>query len=147
VKRTHWARILNTQSNTIIHKKTQTDVHGQEQQLNKEAPNKYTIQQILFQIDAYTRKRSVLLGEPTIGLGNGARDTGTIDQIAHNTQKTNVNASWKEVSDKKRNRNSPEMSTLRKQLKMNRYEPNPWLLLTPSWDLTRSTRTRAPMLK
>jgi len=29
---------------------------------------------------------------------------------------------WIEVSGKKRNRNSPEMSTLRKQSKMNRYQ-------------------------
>jgi len=41
--------ITNTQLDTIIHSKTQTDIHRQEQQLNKEVPKKFMIQQILFQ--------------------------------------------------------------------------------------------------
>jgi hypothetical protein len=40
--------VTNTQSDTIIHNKTQTDIHGQEEQLNKRAPKKPIIQQILF---------------------------------------------------------------------------------------------------
>jgi len=36
--------ITNTQSNTIIHNKTQTDIHGEEDQLNKEALKKPMIQ-------------------------------------------------------------------------------------------------------
>jgi len=57
---------------------------------------------------AYTRKRSLSLDESTIerGLVNGARITDTLKQI---TQKTNVDTSWREVSGKKRNWNSPEM--------------------------------------
>jgi hypothetical protein len=35
-----------------------------------------------------------------------------------------VDASWREVSGKKKNRNSSEMSMPRKQPKMNRYEPS-----------------------
>jgi hypothetical protein len=32
--------VTNTQSNTIIHNKTQTDIYRQEEQLNKGAPKK-----------------------------------------------------------------------------------------------------------
>jgi len=46
---------------------------------------------------------------------NDARDTDTVKQIIHNIQETNVDAPWKEVSDKKKNRNNPIISTSRKQ--------------------------------
>jgi len=44
-------------------------------------------------------------------------DTDTLKQITHNTQKANVNASWKEVSSNKRNQSSPVISRPRKQPK------------------------------
>jgi len=52
------------------------------------------------------------------------RRTGTTKQMSHYTQKTNEDVSWKKVSDKKRNQNSSEMSTSRKQSKVNRYQLN-----------------------
>jgi hypothetical protein len=98
------------------------------------------IQQILLQSYAYTRKRLLPLGESIIerGLANSARHIGIVKQIAHNTQKTNVDALWKEVSGKKRNPNSPEISTPHKEPKPN-SQANPCILLTPSNDLRRSS--------
>jgi len=75
------------------------------------------IQQTLFQSYAYTKKRSHSLGESTSerDLVNDARDTDISKQTVHNSQKTNVDVPWTEVSDKKRNWNSPEMSMPRNQ--------------------------------
>jgi hypothetical protein len=53
-----------------------------------------------------------------------ARAISTLKQITYNIQKTNADALWREVSDKKKNRNNSEMSMPRKQPKMNRYKPN-----------------------
>jgi len=53
---------------------------------------------------------------------NDARNTDTSKQTIHNSQKTNVDVRWIEISGKRRNRNSPEMLTPRKQQKMNRYQ-------------------------
>jgi hypothetical protein len=55
---------------------------------------------------------------------NSARDTDTVKEIIHNTQKTHVDISWKEISGKKRIWNSSKMSTSRKQPKVNRYQPS-----------------------
>jgi len=81
------------------------------------------IQQILFQSYAYIRKRShsLLNHESTSerDLVNDARNTDTLKQTIHNSQKTNVDVRWIKISGKRRNRNSPEM---RKQQKMNRYQ-------------------------
>jgi len=49
---------------------------------------------------------------------NDARITGILTQIPHNTQKINEEASWKEVSSKKRNRNSSKKTMPRTQPKM-----------------------------
>jgi len=51
---------------------------------------------------------------------NDAKITDTLTKIPHNTQKTNEEA-WKEVSDKKRNRNRLEKTTPHKQPKMDSY--------------------------
>jgi hypothetical protein len=45
-----------------------------------------------------------------------------------------VDASWKEVSDKNKNQNSPEMSMPCKQLEMNRYQPSKYMSSTKSFD-------------
>jgi hypothetical protein len=68
------------------------------------------IQQILFQRYTYIRKRLLLLGESTTerSLANSARNTGTLKQITHNIQKTNMDTSWKEVSGKKRTETAPK---------------------------------------
>jgi len=55
-------------------------------------------------------------------LVNDAKYTDSSKQNIYNSQKTNMDALWIEVSGKKRNRNSSEMSTPRKQRKMNRYQ-------------------------
>jgi len=49
---------------------------------------------------------------------NDARITGILTQIPHNMQKINEEASWKEVSSKKRNRNSSKKTMPRTQPKM-----------------------------
>jgi hypothetical protein len=51
-------------------------------------------------------------------LMNDARITGILTQIPHNMQKINEEASWKEVSSKKRNRNSSKKTMPRTQPKM-----------------------------
>jgi len=63
-----------------------------------------------------------------------AKDTDASKQTIHNPEKTNVNAPWIEVSDKKRNRNSPEMSTPCKQPKMNRYQLSKPVPITNSFE-------------
>jgi len=75
------------------------------------------IQQTLLQSYAYIRKRSRSLGESTSerDLVNDARHTDSSKQNIYNSQKTNMDALWIEVSGKKRNRNSSEMSMPRKQ--------------------------------
>jgi len=115
-------KVTNTQPDTITYSKTLTDI--QEDQSNKGATKKSMIQQTLLQSYAYIKKRSRSLGESTSerDLVNDARDTDISKQNIHNSQKTNVDAPWIEVSGKKRNRNSPEMSTPRKQSKINRYQ-------------------------
>jgi len=50
---------------------------------------------------------------------NDIRATGTLTQI---TQKTNEDASWREISVKKRNQKSFEVATTRKQLNMSRHK-------------------------
>jgi hypothetical protein len=57
--------VTNIQWDTIIHNKTQTEIHRQEEQLNKRTLKKSMIQQILFQSYAYIRKRSHSLDEST----------------------------------------------------------------------------------
>jgi len=52
----------------------------------------------------------------------------------YNSQKTNVDASWREVSNKKRNRNRSKMSTPRKQPKVNRYQPSKFVPTTNSFN-------------
>jgi len=54
----------------------------------------------------------------------------------------NVDAPWIEVSGKKRNRNSPEMSIPRKQPKMNRYQLSKPVPTTPSRDSSKNSVTR-----
>jgi len=63
------------------------------------------IQETLLQSYGYTRKSSFLLNESTTerDLLNGAKVTDTSKQIIHNAQKIKVDASWREVSGKKRN--------------------------------------------
>jgi hypothetical protein len=55
--------IINTQSDIIILSKIQTDIHGQEEQLNKGVYTKVMVQQTLLQSYTYIRKRSLSLGE------------------------------------------------------------------------------------
>jgi len=55
---------------------------------------------------------------------NSMKDTDTSKQIIHISQKTKVDASWKEARSKKRNRNSFEISTQHKWQKMNKYQLN-----------------------
>jgi len=50
---------------------------------------------------------------------NDIRATGTLTQI---TQKTNEDASWREISVKKRNQKSFEVAATRKQLKTSRHK-------------------------
>jgi hypothetical protein len=79
--------ITNTQSDTIIHNKIQTDIHGQEGQPNNGRLKKSMIQQILLQRYTYTRKRSCSLDESITeqGLVNDARNTNIRKQILYNT--------------------------------------------------------------
>jgi len=73
---------------------------------------------------------------------NGAKIINTskhLYTIIHNSQKTSVDALWREISHKKRNRNSPEMSTPHKQTKkeMNRYHPGKSVPTTNSFERLR----------
>jgi len=62
------------------------------------------IQQTLFQSYVYIRKRTLSLDKSTTerDLVNDVKVTNTLKEITHNSQKTNVNASWREVSGKKK---------------------------------------------
>jgi len=53
-------------------------------------------------------------------------------QNIYNSQKTNVDISWIEVSVKKRKQNSPETLMPRKQPKMNSYQLNKTMPITNS---------------
>jgi len=69
------------------------------------------------------------------------RVTDTLTQITHTIQKTNKVTSWREVSDKKKNRNNLEMTTTRKQLKMSRYQSSKSVSMTNFFEGLRG-RTR-----
>jgi uncharacterized protein YcnI len=76
---------------------------------------------MLHQSFVYTRKSSPSLDKSTVeqSLMNDAKVTGTL--IIYNTQITNEDASWRQITDKKRNQNSHKITTTRKQTKINRY--------------------------
>jgi len=117
----------NTQPDTITYSKTNRHIRRS----NKGAFKKPMIQQTLFQSYVYIKKRWRSLSESTSerDFVNDARDTNSSKQTIK-SQKSNVNVPWIEVSDKKRNQNSPEMLTPRKQLKMNRYQLGKSVLTT-----------------